>query len=166
MAYMRYGCCDLYGESAQITRFLTLVDPLVWDRAQTGITEESSIRLELQSELDRVGLKVQLVYKGNSVFPFKRLTQQFARLMKNYRYSLFTDELYKFLSLCCGSAAHSNKLGWFELYDTPERMRVFLDLNEFGQDVVAYQPQWAGDSRKIAEQFMVIAGVRPAHPVL
>jgi len=122
-------------------------------------------RLTIQEAIDQHKIKADILYDGNTVYSFDKVIKHFKRALKskpspiseygNGDYNL-TDYLYDFLSLACGSIAHFNKYGWIGTYPRKQDLKNFCKRNEFGQDIVTYQPYWAGDRIKIAKELLAI----------
>lgn len=134
-----------YGTKKQADKFCKLLSNL----DLTG--NEAQDRLLIQEHAMPFATDI-VMYGGNSIYPYEPLIRDFKKLIKDYQLVNFTDELYKFFSLSCGSIAHYNKGGWFDEYPTVEALRQFFRSNEFGERVSAYQPRWKTDAIKIAKE--------------
>lgn len=113
--------------------------------------DESKARIELQSLIDTERIKARILFDGNGVWSFDRITRDIRRVVKGGM-SKMTDRLYQFLSLCCGSIAHYNKQGWIDTYPTVKDLRQFFIRNEFGERVLDYIPHWKTDVKRIVEE--------------
>ncbi len=105
---------------------------------------ENEARLLLQGLLDTEPLNLDIVYDGNGVYSKKKIIRDIKKV-KKHGMEKMTNALYQFLSLCCGSIAHYNKIGWIDEYPTVEDLRSFFKRNEFGQRVLDYVPAWKTD---------------------
>jgi len=97
-----------------------------------------------------------ILYDGNSVWDVKRLIRQFKTLVKSYTYEHFTEYLYDFFSLQCGSIAHYNKVGWFGTYPDLYILKEFFKANEYGKKVKNYPPSWHYDAQQAVDQMSTI----------
>jgi hypothetical protein len=125
--------------------------------------QEGHIRHIIQGILDNLNVNLKnltVLYDGNSVYSKEKIIKSFKRLVKNYTFDNFSDTLYKFFSLACGSIAHYNRMGWFDIYDTPDKLKAFIKRNEYGQDIVNYQPHWAVDRIAITKEMAKLMKVR------
>lgn len=112
---------------------------------------ESTLRLAVIPFVESRKTDDWIMLNGNSVWNIKVLVRDMKRLLKKYDPKSFTEYLYQFFSLQCGSIAHYNKIGWFDEYPTPALLRSFFVKNELGQPVKGYAPVWHTDAR-LAQQ--------------
>jgi hypothetical protein len=91
-----------------------------------------------------------ILYDGNVVWDINRLEKHFKTFVKFYDYKHFTNYLYEFFHLQCGSIAHYSKIGWFETYPTLDSLKEFFKRNEYGSPVRDYPPGWHYDARLAA----------------
>lgn len=107
-------------------------------------------RLVIQDLIDVFNIRADVLFEGNGVYSFKKITNDIRKLKKQGMKAM-THELYEFLHLCCGSIAHYNKGGWIEQYPTIAHFQRFFRCNEFGQRVLDYIPAWKTDVIKIVK---------------
>lgn len=119
---------------------------------------EPNARIELQSLLDTEPLRLSILFEGNSVHGSVAIINAVKKIKKNGMQAM-TNNLYKFLSLVCGSIAHYDKHGWIAEYPTIEHLREFFKRNEFGQRVSDYLPLWRADAKEIVLQIEDILAV-------
>lgn len=105
---------------------------------------EPGARIKIQQLIDSGRIKADILFDGNSVWGKKKIIRDIKRV-KNGGMEKLTNHLYQFLTLCCGSIAHFNKLGWIEAYPTVEHLRQFFQQNEYGQRVLNHIPYWGSD---------------------
>jgi hypothetical protein len=118
---------------------------------------ESDVRKELLVFVENIlSANEWVLYDGNTVWNVKRLIKQFKTFIRHYDYEHFTDYLYKFFSLQCGSIAHYNKEGWLSTYPTLEDLKEFFKGNEYGNVVADYPPAWHYDARRAAGQMSTL----------
>ncbi len=117
-------------------QYAALVDSLV--NTEPHITEKE-LRKRLEAWMSARKCGDEMILNGNSIWYSWKVMRDFRKLWKNYDVNNFTDYLYRFFSLRCGSIAHYNKFGWFDAYDTQSKLRDFLNHNEMGQNVLSYQ---------------------------
>ncbi len=119
---------------------------------------ESEARLKIQALIDNGNIKAGILFDGNSVWGKKKIIRDIKQV-KNGGMEKLTNHLYQFLTLCCGSIAHYNKLGWIETYPTTEHLKQFFRNNEFGQRVLNHIPVWKSDVHSIVEEIEEVLGI-------
>ena len=132
-----------------------------------GPNGEAAVRVHIAVAIAKYKLKATILYDGNQVWSRERILADVGRILKkNERNSpldlpmyAMTNYLYKFLTLCCGSIAHYNMLGWIDEYPTVEALKKFFIRNEFGQHVYDYVPKWKPDVRDIVSAIEAVLGV-------
>lgn len=122
--------------------------------------DEATTRHIIQEMLDLNGYKLTVLYAGNTVYGTKALVRDMKRIVKADDMSLLSNALYHFFSLACGSIAHFNKYGWIEQYPTVDSLRGFFKHNEFGENILSYQPLWATDRIKVVQELAKVLRVR------
>lgn len=154
---------SIYGSTKDQERAKQLIDKLA--PVLTG--DEGKDRIIIQKGIDAWHLPstASILYDGNTVYSYNKIVRDFARALTSppspeSEYGGgewdMTKGLYDFLSLSTGSIAHFNKYGWIGTYPTKEALVGYLHRNEFGQDIVSYQPGWATDRIKIAKELIRI----------
>lgn len=116
--------------------------------------KEAEDRLKIQDAIDEHNLKCDILYNGNSVWSFKRVIKDFLKILKSDGEYELTDYLYHFFIHCCGSIAHYDKIGWQSVYPTKENVIAFCFKNEYGKDILSWQPHWATDRKRICEEIL------------
>jgi len=110
--------------------------------------KEAEVRRRLLPFVEQtLGPKEWILYDGNTVWDVKRLMKQFKVFVKDYSANKFTDYLYEFFHLQCGSIAHYNKFGWLSVYPGISSFKQFFNRNEYGERVKDYPPAWHYDAR-------------------
>jgi hypothetical protein len=121
------------------------------DLAIPIIGNEVSDRLNIQAMLDYKKLKAIILYNGNTVWPMRTILDAFQRCVKaGGPAGYFTNALYAFMHLNCGTIAHFNKAGWIDKYPTNHHLRQLFARNEYGQPVLGHIPAWKADAVVIA----------------
>lgn len=106
---------------------------------------ESKLRIELQDALDKSGFKFGtdwVLLGGNSIWPFKKITQELERIKKSRSTSKITKYFYEFMHLNF-TIAHYNIDGWRANHSTWESVyEILRDANP---------PSWKTDVKRIVE---------------
>jgi len=152
---------SIYGTIKEINFAKTILEKLNLSGS------ESDDRLIIQNSIDTYKIKAHILYDGNNVYSYNKIIRDFKKALKSKPSEIseygsgdwdMTDALYKFFSLVCGSIAHYNKYGWIGTYPTKDDLKRFCKCNEFGQDIVKHQPNWATDRIKITKAMLNIIG--------
>jgi len=165
MAREEYGKCkiNIYGNRREIEGARGVLDGLDLK------CDEYEDRLIIQDAIDRHKVKADILYDGNTVWSYDRIIRDFKGALKSKPSPVteygsgdydMTDYLYKFLSLECGSIAHYNKYGWIGTYPTTAELCGFAKRNEFGEDIMSYQPTWASDRQRISKDILNLCAGR------
>jgi hypothetical protein len=127
----------IYGTAKEVAAAEAAITPENW--ARIGLTGENDARLSIAAAIDVNKLSASILYKGNTVYGSWKLIPAFKRMVKaGGPVFLFTNDLYKFFSLACGSIAHYNAAGWANTYPTTDDLRRFFGCNEYGRPVASY----------------------------
>lgn len=143
-----------YGSKNELMR----VVPCLTSMSLTG--DEGKDRLIILNFIENHRPKVDILYKGNTVWDKKKLLKNFRSMVKSNNMGLMTKYTYEFLHLSCGSIAHFNKYGWIAEYPTIAALRDFFRRNEFGENVLHYQPRWKTDAIEIVKEINKILNVK------
>ena len=138
----------IYGSIKEIDTAIELIERFYPNLKEL---DESRARIKLQSLVDTERIKVTILFDGNGVWSFDKVVRDINRVVKGGMEKM-TDNLYKFLHLCCGSIAHYDKQGWISEYPTVTALREFFIRNEFGERVLDHIPHWKTDVKRIVEQ--------------
>lgn len=142
------------------------------------LKSESKARLEIQKMIGVNGIKANIMYDGNYIWNYNRIIRNvkqikkegilgYARYIKiteglrvpeydNNKKPVLSDYFYQFLSLSCGSIAHTNRAGWIAKYSTSNDLKKFFQRNEFKQRVYDYIPEWKTDAKTIVKEIEAI----------
>jgi len=125
-----------------------------------GSLYEGKVREKLHLIMDeKVFDNVSVLYDGNMVYGLK-LLKDLKNVVDNNDMKLMSDDLYELFSNCCGSIAHYSKSGWICEYPTVNSLRQFFIKNEFGDNVLAYQPTWAEDRKDLLKKMAKMLKVK------
>jgi len=110
---------------------------------------EPVFRTKVQYLIDRYRLLAVILYDGNTVWGRDGLMRDFRRVVAQNATCTMSNNLYKFFSLCIGTIAHYDRLGWAERYPDTESLRKLFACNEMGERVRDYVPEWKTDVKSI-----------------
>lgn len=102
---------SLYGSKAIIQRDKIYIENL----ELTGI--EGQDRLIIQKCIDDNKLKSDILYDGNTVYPFESIVKKYRQMQVDGTLSKLTDKMYKFFMNACGDIAHYNMGGYIAYYN-------------------------------------------------
>lgn len=105
----------LYGNNAIIENEKIIIESL----DLTG--NESVDRLIIQKCIDDNKLKSDILYEGNTVYPFEKTVKEYRRLQKSGTLDNMTKYMYNFFMYACGDIAHYNIDGYKSYYDNSFR---------------------------------------------
>ena len=105
----------LYGSKAIIQNEKTIIENL----ELTG--NESKDRLLIQECIDKNKLKSDILYDGNSVYPFEKIIKAYRKLQKSGTLDGLTKEMYHFFIYACGDIAHYDLQGFRAYYNNSVR---------------------------------------------
>lgn len=101
----------LYGSNAVIQSEKSIIE----DLQLTG--NESKDRLIIQQCIDDNNLKSDILYDGNTVYPFKKIVKAYRKLQKSGTLEKLTNEMYHFFTNACGDIAHYDIGGFIAYYN-------------------------------------------------
>ena len=99
-------------------------------------------RITIQNLIDTYDLKATVLYKGNTVHSFKRLTNEFKKHIKSKKLSPMSDYFYTVLSNF--DIAHYNKNGFIDYYNDD----FFRCMNAISGSLKTI-PYWRSDMQRI-----------------
>jgi len=105
----------LYGSKAIIQNEKTIIENL----ELTG--NESQDRLLIQDCIDKNKLKSDILYDGNSVYPFEKIIKAYRKLQKSETLDGLTKEMYHFFIYACEGIAHYDLQGFRSYYNNSFR---------------------------------------------
>lgn len=97
---------NLYGSKAIIEK----EKPIIENLKLSGW--EDTDRLIIQKCIDENKLKSDILYEGNTVYPFEKIVKEYRRLQKDYSLGNLTNNMYHFFMNACGDIAHYDKTGY------------------------------------------------------
>lgn len=105
----------LYGSNNIIQKEKTII----YNLRLTG--NETQDRLLIQDCIDKNKLKSDILYNGNSVYPFEKIIKEYRKLQKSGTLNGLTKEMYHFFIYACEDIAHYNLQGFKEYYNNSFR---------------------------------------------
>lgn len=105
----------LYGSNTIIQNEKTIIESL----ELTG--NESKDRLLIQDCIDKNKLKSDILYDGNSVYPFEKIIKAYRKLQKSETLDGLTKEMYHFFIYACEGIAHYDLQGFRSYYNNSFR---------------------------------------------
>lgn len=102
---------NLYGSKAIIEKEKQVLE----DLKLTGI--ENKDRLIIQDCIDKNKLKSDILYDGNTVYPFEKIVKEYRRLQRDYSLEKLSNDMYHFFMNACGDIAHYDKVGYRSYYN-------------------------------------------------
>lgn len=135
------------------------VHQFVATSSQVKISNEYRLREYMSILAGELKGKDFILIDGNNLYNTARLIKDFKALIADYRVEKFTDYLYHFFTLRCGSIAHYDKVGWFNCYDSVEALKKFFIRNEYGVPVLGSRPLWDYDATIAQKQMTELLGV-------
>ena len=134
---------DLYGSNAVIQNEKSFIENL----DLTG--NEHKDRLIIQKCIDDNKLKSDILYSGNTVYPFSKIVKAYRKLQQSGSLENLTKEMYHFFMYACGDIAHYDIGGYKAYYDNS-----FCKLeNELLRE--CWTPSWHSDVDKIFKELKI-----------
>lgn len=148
----------LYGNAKDIATAEAIIDRLEgldFEIVGYRLLNEGEIRLRIQDAIDTYKIKATIHVDGNTVYPYKKIVQQYERLRKSGNLEKMTDELYRFFHLNF-DIAHYDKNGYIAYYgdDFETMKKAVLDR--------ATTPGWYSDVRRILNHIQGLAALSVA----
>ena len=81
---------NLYGSKAVIKKEKQFLESL----KLTGM--ENKDRLIIQDCIDKNKLKSDILYDGNTVYPFEKIVKEYRKLQRDYSLEKLSDDMYQF----------------------------------------------------------------------
>ena len=106
---------NIYGSNAIIQNEKQIIENL----ELTG--NESADRLIIQQCIDDNKLKSDILYDGNTVYPFEKIVKAYRKLQKSGTLDNLTKEMYHFFMYACGDIAHYDIQGYKCYYNNSFR---------------------------------------------
>lgn len=97
---------NLYGSKAIIEK----EKPIIENLKLVGLEDKD--RLIIQKCIDENKLKCNILYEGNTVYPFEKIVKEYRRLQRDYSLEKLSNDLYHFFMNACGDIAHYDKIGY------------------------------------------------------
>ncbi len=108
---------------------------------ETGIIENLNLtgneykdRLVIQQCIDENNLKSDILYKGSTVYPFKKIVKAYRKLQKSGSLENLTNEMYDFFMNACDDIAHYSISGYKAFYNYSTRNLENSLLNTYIDD--------------------------------
>ena len=102
---------DLYGNKLTIEKD----KPIIENLNLTG--NEYEDRLTIQKAIDENKLKSDILYDGNTVYPFEKIVRLYRKMQKSGSLEKLTKEMYHFFTNACGDIAHYDLEGFKSYYN-------------------------------------------------
>lgn len=102
---------DLYGNKLTIEKDKPIIENLYL----TG--NEYEDRLTIQKAIDENKLKSDILYDGNTVYPFEKIVRLYRKMQKSGSLEKLTKEMYHFFTNACGDIAHYDLEGFKSYYN-------------------------------------------------
>lgn len=106
---------NIYGSNAIIQNEKQIIENL----ELTG--NESADRLIIQQCIDDNKLKSDILYDGNTVYPFEKIVKAYRKLQKSGTLNNLTKEMYHFFMYACDDIAHYDIQGYKCYYNNSFR---------------------------------------------
>lgn len=134
---------NLYGSNAVIQSEKSFIENL----NLTG--DEHNDRLLIQKCIDDNKLKSDILYSGNTVYPFSKIVKAYRKLQQNGSLENLTKEMYNFFMYACGDIAHYDIGGYKAYYKNSFRNLENELLRE------CWTPSWHSDVDRIFKELKV-----------
>lgn len=112
--------------------------------------EEGKDRLIIQQCIDERNLKSNILYDGNTVYPFNKIVNEYRKLQKDGTLTKMTERMYNFFHNNCGDIAHYNIGGYRAYYNNSLKQ---LENQVLSHD--PYVPSWHTDLDKIFKELKI-----------
>lgn len=134
---------NLYGSNTVIQNEKSIIESL----NLTG--NEKTDRLIIQKCIDDNNLKSEILYCGNTVYPFSKIVKAYKKLEKNGSLENLSKEMYDFFMHACGDIAHYDINGYRRYYNNS-----FKQLeNEILEN--CWTPSWHSDVDRIFKELKI-----------
>lgn len=112
---------------------------------------ESVVRQLLVPFANKMKRGDSLLCNGNTVWNTDMLVKDLNKLLNKYKIENFTDYLYKFFTLSCGTIAHYNRHTWWGVFQPASVLLEFVKNLEKQSTTPDWQPDVAWVKTKLAE---------------
>ena len=134
----------LYGSNAIIEKEKSIIEQL----NLTG--NEQKDRLTIQKCIDENKLKSDILYDGNTVYPFEKTIKAYRKMQKNDSLENMNNYMYHFFTNACGDIAHYSIQGFRDYYDYSLRN---LENRLLKRD--NFIPSWQSDVDRIFKELKI-----------
>lgn len=134
----------LYGSKSVLEEEKSIIDNL----PLTG--EEGKDRLIIQQCIDEKKLKANILYDGNTVYPFDKIVNEYRKLQKDGTLTKMSERMYNFFHNNCGDIAHYDIGGYRAYYNNSLKQ---LENQVLSRD--PYVPSWHTDLDKIFKELKI-----------
>ena len=134
----------LYGSNAIIEKEKSIIEQL----NLTG--DEQKDRLIIQKCIDENKLKSDILYDGNTVYPFEKTIKAYRKLQKTDSLENMNNYMYHFFTNACGDIAHYSIQGFRDYYDYSLRN---LENRLLKRD--NFIPSWHSDLDRIFKELKI-----------
>ncbi len=111
---------------------------------------ESKDRLIIQQCIDDNKLKSDILYDGNTVYPFEKIVKQYRKLQKDETLDNLNENMYHFFTNACGDIAHYDIGGFKAYYNNSFRS---LEMKLLSKDT--FISNWHTDLDKIFKELKI-----------
>ncbi len=133
----------LYGSNAIIQKEKAIIENL-------GLTgDEYKDRLIIQKCIDDKKLKSDILYCGNTVYPFSKIVKAYRKLQKSDSLENLTKEMYNFFTNACGDIAHYD-IGGFKAYYNYNFRQLESEILQN-----CWTPSWHSDVDRIFKELKI-----------
>ena len=134
----------LYGSNAIIEKEKSIIEQL----NLTG--DEQKDRLIIQKCIDENKLKSDILYDGNTVYPFEKTIKAYRKMQKTDSLENMNNYMYHFFTNACGDIAHYSIQGFRDYYDYSLRN---LENRLLKRD--NFIPSWQSDVDRIFKELKI-----------
>lgn len=134
----------LYGSNAIIEKEKSILEQL----NLTG--DEQKDRLIIQECIDDNKLKSDILYDGNTVYPFEKIVKAYRKLEKSQSLENMSKSMYHFFIYACGDIAHYDIYGFRAYYNNS-----FKNLENEILSKNNFIPTWQSDVDKIFKELKI-----------
>lgn len=134
----------LYGSKAIIEKEQSIIENL----NLTG--NEHDDRLIIQKCIDDNKLKSDILYDGNTVYPFEKIVKAYKKLQKEDSLENMTNYMYHFFTNACGDIAHYD-IGGFRAYYNNSLKNLENEVLKNNH----FLPSWHSDLDRIFKELKI-----------
>ena len=122
--------------------------PIIENLELTG--NENRDRLLIQKCIDENKLKSDILYDGNTVYPFEKTVKEYRKLQKTDSLTNMTKYMYEFFSNACGDIAHYDINGYRAYYNNS-----LINLENKVLKNYNFIPSWHSDLDRINKELKI-----------